>query len=84
MYMDYQQINEMLMDACREQIKKFDGELNLTSNNYGFCTAWLEDDEVWWDKDLDHMDSEMSETTELSALLDTILKTEKELEDEKQ
>ena len=67
-----------VMDLLRKALTRLGGEYNLNYNEYGFCSAWLENDvEVWWDKTADapHMD----ELTELCALYETICKTEEEI-----
>lgn len=61
---------EDIMSEIRETLKQCDNEISLDTNPYGFVTAWLEDEEVWWDKDESAF--KMGELTELCALRDTI------------
>lgn len=74
-------IVEDALSMCRDLLHELGGEFNLTDNPYSFTTAWLEDDQVWWDKDSDHP-MVMSEATEVLALYETILKTLDEIEAE--
>lgn len=75
---------EGIMEVLRDTLKTIGDEIELTDNNYGFTTAWLEDDQVWWDKSSEGVfyDQHIDELTELCALYDTILKTLEEIEDE--
>ena len=81
-----EQVRDDLIAILRDKLKEVgdrnsDYECNLTENPYGFATAWIEDDvEVWWDKVAGAM--QLDEVTELAALYDTILKTEKEIEEQ--
>lgn len=83
-----EQVRDDLIAIVRDKLKEVgdrnsDYEYNLTSNDYGFATAWIEDEcEVWWDKVAGAM--QLDEVTELAALYDTILKTEKEIEEQNQ
>lgn len=74
---------EEILGVLRDELNELGGEYNLTSNPYGFVTAWLEEGvEVWWDKDSTAF--KMDELTELCALHETILRTVKEIEDDEE
>ncbi len=74
------QMKENMMSVIRDKLTELAGEYDydLTENQYGFCTAWLENgSEVWWDKSADAI--KMDELTELCALYEVIVKTENEI-----
>ena len=70
-------ISEVL-DEIREFLDGHDGEYNLSENHYGFKTAWLEDDEVYWERE-DNRHPKMGELTELCALLESLEATEEKI-----
>jgi hypothetical protein len=61
---------EDIMSEIREMLEQRDNKISLDTNPYGFVTAWIDDDGVWWDKDKSAF--KMGELTELCALRDTI------------
>lgn len=67
-------MTEDMMSVLRDTLNELGGHYSLVCNPYGFVTAWLEGDEVWWDKD-GTGPKNISELTELSALYDVILLT---------
>lgn len=74
-------LNKEIMNVLREEVNDLGGEFDLTANDYGFRSVWIENEcEVWWDKNQGSM--KMDELTELCALHETIVKTIKELEDD--
>lgn len=74
-------VRDTLLEVLADKLTELGGEYDLTYNEYGFRTAWLENDrEVWWDKTADAMN--MDEVTELAALYDTIIKTEQEISEQ--
>ena len=79
-------INDSLIESLIIEIRNFlkenGEEYQLTSNDYGFKVAWLEDEEVYWEYDQDLRPFRMGELTELAALLETLQKTRLEIEEE--
>ena len=77
-------INKMaedMMSVLRNTLNELGGEYALVCNPYGFVTAWLEGDEVWWDKD-GTGPKNIGELTELSALYDVIIDTINDIENQ--
>ena len=76
-------INDSLIESLIIEIRNFlkenGEEYQLTSNDYGFKVAWLEDEEVYWEYDQDQRPFRMGELTELAALLETLQETEYEI-----
>lgn len=72
---------ENIIGLIREVLHEVGGEYDLTANPYSFTTAWLEGEEVWWEKDYSETPIRMGELTELCALYDTIVKTMEEIDE---
>ena len=45
-----EQMREDIQSVIRNKLTEVGGEYDLTDNIYGFCSAWLDDGAVWWDK----------------------------------
>lgn len=75
-----ERVRDDLIEILRDKIKELgdpnnDWLYDLVDNQYGFASAWIEDDvEVWWDKKCGAM--QMDEVTELAALYNVICETE--------
>ena len=76
-----QRIKQDLLDDIKQLLIDNDNEIDLTANDYGFKTAYINTDgEVKWDYTDPNelvfgMRNKMGEITELSALRDTIYDT---------
>ena len=76
-----QRIKHDLLDDIKQLLIDNDNEIDLTANDYGFKTAYINTDgEVKWDYTDPNelvfgMRNKMGEITELSALRDTIYDT---------
>lgn len=77
------QLIEKISALLVEVIKEYDGEIDLIGNDYGFVSAWLdedgvcvsvrsEEDGVWWDSTVVN---KMDELTELCALYEVVKAT---------